>query len=587
MEEIHKYFASKEVEDTVKKLKELCKKIKDKVTPEVMALSLDEEVELFTLVRELVSKIPQEARKSVGLTLPTKVGGVVVTKVVTLDELELVLRSDLHALSTFVNIMAQDIEVSVEKVPEEGSKFQGGKTLVINSVYGHDVGASEALWYCQPYLDFIHKYALSKGVTSRQLICSDAVKEVVWDVHRNERPMIIVGNGHGSEDTFTGYKLNKVYWVDMEREGFDKSWVTGATFLMISCLTGAKLGPYMVEKLGVYAYLGWKKEFTFIVKRGYRWVSNDWRKSPDVLYLRPPAEAFAKVVTGEWSVEKAYNYIKETWENYLRDSSIPLFYKQWIAWDLNNMVLIKRGSLVMFDGAGVSEEEELGEEGVEVRVTLEQDGKSWTLINKKYRLGRHVEEVNLPKDVQPGEAMLKFFVNNVLKKIVKIKLVKRESGEKKEYDINVIEPREGQEVDIEKPLRIVFEVFEKVVKPPEEVKYTPIVVEYTVKSVVSMLEARYIGRAIDCELPINFDKVDEHKCLYVLGSIPIPYTKFGEKIYLPRGRHRIEVAVAGEENEKATVEVVVKIGSIESQQVVAKKEGEVSRTQKLVLEFEI
>ena len=518
------FFNSKDVENVVKKLREVCKRIKDRVYPDFIALSLSEEAEFFNLIHELVEKLPNNVRNELSIVLPTIEKGVVISKVVPLKDLENELRKSTYAMYIFVNVMAQDVEIpSVTnfEVKQNHRNFRPVKPMIINAGYGHTVGSEEALWYCFPYIEWVNKYAISQGVETIYTPCEKSVRRNIWFLLDADRPNVVIGNGHGNESTFTTFKLDKVFWIDMTSEDFDKEWVKDVDFLMLSCLTGAKLGPYMVYKLGARSYLGWKKEFTFITRRGYRWVSDDWRKSPEVIYLKPVAEAFAKVASGEWTTSDAYNYIAPTWRKYLQDPNIPTFYKQWIKWNLDNMVLIKKEETLMTNGANVKESLEK-EKKLHLIVKLVQDEKTWELLNKVYeKTGEYVEKLKIPEDAKVGNAELILDLVGYDVKKIPIKLIKKEQGEKEvKYVLDVEYPRKDTELEIGKEFELRFKIIEKVIEKP---KYVPVVVKYSVKEVVSVLQARELGRSVDSSLPINFHERDDWKCKYMLGTVPILY----------------------------------------------------------------
>ena len=137
----------------------------------------------------------------------------------------------------------------------------------------------------------VRDYATSRGVELYYLYREAAVRERAWECHRRDGGVVyVVGCGHGNEKTYTGYRLNKIYWVDMLGDGFDPSWVRNRVFLLLSCLTAAELGPYMVERLGVWSYVGWDREFVFWVRIGYRKMGES-PSYPDWYFLKPVEEA--------------------------------------------------------------------------------------------------------------------------------------------------------------------------------------------------------------------------------------------------------------------------------------------------------
>jgi len=84
-----------------------------------------------------------------------------------------------------------------------------------------------------------------------------AVRERVLRALALHDPKLFFGVGHGSEDTFTGQNLERLFWVCNCRE------LAGRVVYLLSCLTGAKLGPDMVAK-GALAYVGYDREYMFV-----------------------------------------------------------------------------------------------------------------------------------------------------------------------------------------------------------------------------------------------------------------------------------------------------------------------------------
>ena len=211
--------------------------------------------------------------------------------------------------------------------------------LIINPVCGHRCDEREALWYIEPYWKQIKETLDKANIENIYRYKEEAKKNYIWNDHAFQKPKIIIGAGHGNVNVFTGYKLNLIYYVNMHEDDFPIDSIKNAIFLMLSCLTAKELGPYIVHRLKAKAYLGWEKEYTFVVKWGKRKGSN-WKESPDLLFLKPIEEAFVKVGLGEFTPEEAYNYIKLKYEEILQNSEVPNDIKQWIKWNLKHMKLI-------------------------------------------------------------------------------------------------------------------------------------------------------------------------------------------------------------------------------------------------------
>ena len=429
---------------------------------------------------------------------------------------------------------------------------QNQKVLILYGGYGHTCGPSEALWYSKPYIDYIVSKCIEHNVQYKCLVCEDSRRVNVWNLHSCEKFDIVIANGHGREDVLTTYRLDPVYFIDMVGQGFKRDWVENSTFLTISCLTAAKLGPFMVNNLGVLNYLGFVKEFVMYVHYGRRWFSGDWRFSLDILFLKPLAEAFTKFITGEFTIDDVYNYIKQKWEEYLRDPLIPELVKDAIRWNLNALRLIKRSS-------STSELTVEESRNVKVRVTLFDGYTEFEVFNKVVKVGEKVStEIDVPNEVREGSGSVRFYIEDRLIHEVKVIFVKQ----RKEYEVIVYEPKEGQEVEIGGKLKIVFEVREKTVEKPS--KHIEITCEYIARN-IKVNDTRRIGVAVDTETPCDLAK-PENCCRYVVGIVKPGTTeaKFGERIFITPGIHTIDICVDLQEGEELelTLNIYTPLGKL-------------------------
>jgi len=210
--------------------------------------------------------------------------------------------------------------------------------LVLNPVCGHTCGSLEALWYIEPYYRQIKEYLEKKGIRVHYLYHRDAVRSKVWDTISRNRVVYQVLVGHGSADKFTGYFLNLIYWVDMTKRGFKFEWVKDTVMLVLSCITGAELGPWMV-KHGVWSYLGWRRVFAFWVRIGRR-KGSDWRETPEILWHKPIEVAFSKCASGEFTPKQAFEYIAKKYREAIENPEVPERFKATLRHDLASMVLI-------------------------------------------------------------------------------------------------------------------------------------------------------------------------------------------------------------------------------------------------------
>ena len=210
-------------------------------------------------------------------------------------------------------------------------------TLVINPAVGHASGPYEALWYIEPYYEQVRDYLLARGRLHAYLHRGDAVREKAWPALPSVTYVVAVG--HGNTDVFTGYRLSYIFWVDMTEKGFRSEWARDRVFLMLSCLTARRLGPWMVDSLGAWSYLGWDIPYTFVVYLGRR-KGADWRATPDRLFFDPVEEAFSRCATMEYAPGECYDHIYRRYTEHLQNPHVPERWKAIIRADRDHMRLL-------------------------------------------------------------------------------------------------------------------------------------------------------------------------------------------------------------------------------------------------------
>jgi len=211
--------------------------------------------------------------------------------------------------------------------------------MITNPEEGHTSGPEEALWYIVPYYEQIRDYLRGK-VNVTYLYRSDAVRDRVWSELREKRYVYFIGVGHGGDDVFTGYRLDEIFWVDMEGAGWSHYWTRNSVLLMLSCLTAARLGPWMDEK-DCWTYIGWSEEFAFYVNMGSR-KGADWIETPERLWFDPIEEAFSKCAAAEITPGECYEHIRRKYEDHISNPEIPERYKSVLEHDLRCMRLLGR-----------------------------------------------------------------------------------------------------------------------------------------------------------------------------------------------------------------------------------------------------
>jgi len=117
--------------------------------------------------------------------------------------------------------------------------------------------------YCYYGHSLILEEARRIGLKVHDLPGESARKAEFEEAIRIADPLFFLGEGHGIETKFTGQHLE----VLMEACVNDGLMVDRVVYLL-SCFTGAELGPSCVEK-GCLAFLGYDKLFGFVIVAPY------------------------------------------------------------------------------------------------------------------------------------------------------------------------------------------------------------------------------------------------------------------------------------------------------------------------------
>ncbi len=144
------------------------------------------------------------------------------------------------------------------------------RVAIQNPVVGKEEGSYEFLWYVEPYFNKIYQ-EVSKKINNVLYFYRDrAVRNVEWsELSIISNVSFYCGVGHGDFDLFTSYKLDRIFWIDMEQENFNMSVLRGSIMLILSCRTATQLGSWIVQR-GVWSYIGWREDFILPVIIGER-----------------------------------------------------------------------------------------------------------------------------------------------------------------------------------------------------------------------------------------------------------------------------------------------------------------------------
>lgn len=175
------------------------------------------------------------------------------------------------------------------------------------------------------YLAFQHAvdYLRGKGFTLDDLGGDDAVRTKVLDSLSRNDPIWFFGVGHGNADIFTGQHYDRIWWT------CDCSQLRDRVVYLLSCITGARLGPDMVNNKGARTYMGYKEVFGWIQERYIDPLADKYGKS----FFEPVMELIYRLADGH-TCREAFNASIDKWNywiDYWRKSSDP-YASQVLGW---------------------------------------------------------------------------------------------------------------------------------------------------------------------------------------------------------------------------------------------------------------
>ena len=180
-------------------------------------------------------------------------------------------------------------------------------------------------WGAYWFMELVVKPARDKGLNVVDLYKEDAVREKFYSAIDENDPIYITGVGHGNETTFTGNKYSVLLRVD-DLETAKRA--PKRHFHLLSCRTGAKLGPWLVEK-GAIAYHGYKETYYFVISS----FPNKYAKpffDSDTTIDRVLFEGKTHKEAREACIAK--------YKEYLESEETPEICKRYLKWDLDAYV---------------------------------------------------------------------------------------------------------------------------------------------------------------------------------------------------------------------------------------------------------
>lgn len=142
---------------------------------------------------------------------------------------------------------------------------------------------------------------------------------------------IIIGMGHGEEDTFTGQ--NEIILLKVGQ--YNPKEVEGKVIKLLSCQTGVDLGPDLVEN-GCAAYLGYTDDYLWICDADK--ARTPWSDPMAASCLMPVMDSINALLSGK-TVEEAYNIEIEGYQKNAAEEEDELI-RSLIEFNKDNAVLL-------------------------------------------------------------------------------------------------------------------------------------------------------------------------------------------------------------------------------------------------------
>lgn len=178
------------------------------------------------------------------------------------------------------------------------------------------------------WMEEILERAIELGWKFNQLYKDKAIKKVFIETIDESNPIYIFGVGHGNATTYTGYQGNHLLKVGDEESA---RIAKGRHFVLLSCRTGARLLPWLVEQ-GAVACQGYDEDFTFII---------DKQNYPDS-YATP---FFLSHILGDIALlegkthKEAYDIVYNKFTEYINSPEVPEICKPYLLHDRDARVL--------------------------------------------------------------------------------------------------------------------------------------------------------------------------------------------------------------------------------------------------------
>jgi len=149
------------------------------------------------------------------------------------------------------------------------------------------------------------EYCQSRDFIVDDLSGNNAVRTKVLESLEKQDSIWFFGVGHGNKDIFSGQWLNYIFWTCNCKE------LRGRVVYLLSCITGKKLGPDMVDK-GAASYIGYEDTFVFAYSAVQDPLIDPYGKS----FFEPVLEIIYRLADG-YTTREAYNASMAKWNYWI------------------------------------------------------------------------------------------------------------------------------------------------------------------------------------------------------------------------------------------------------------------------------
>lgn len=198
------------------------------------------------------------------------------------------------------------------------------------------------------YLYFWSKKIIEEAIRDNEKVVDlkekRANKKEFTSIIIKTKPSFIVINGHGDENTITGYDNEPLV-----RSGNNESILRNAIIYARSCSCAKKLGPASIAK-GTRAFIGYTDEFVFLIDENY--VTQPLNDRTASLFLEA-SNYVAISLLKRHSASQANNRSKEIFKNTIRKymtseaAKVDSELLPYLFWDMNHQKCMGDGKAII------------------------------------------------------------------------------------------------------------------------------------------------------------------------------------------------------------------------------------------------